>query len=53
MELLSGLKKIFGKRDRFAPPNQYILTSKEKEAVIVLFSLLGCILLVAAILLAL
>lgn len=53
MDLLKGLKKIFGKHDRFAPPNQRILTSREREAVIVLFSLLGCALLIILISLAL
>lgn len=51
MDLLRGLKKIFGRHDRFAPPNQRILTSREREAVIVLFSLLGCTTLITLVLL--
>ena len=46
MSLASGLKKLFGKRDRFAPPNEFRLNHKEKESVIVFFSLLACIIVV-------
>jgi|CZCB01.1.fsa_nt_gi hypothetical protein len=53
MSLASGLKKLFGKRDRFAPPNEFRLNHKEKESVIVFFSLLGCIIIIFTLLIAL
>ena len=51
MPFVSGLKKIFMKKDRFMPPNEFRLTHKEKECMIILFSLLGCITIVSAVLL--
>mgnify|MGYP000853347087 CR=1 FL=1 len=50
MSLLNGLKKIFAKKDPFTPPNEFKLNSKEKQSVITLFSILGCIILISAIL---
>jgi len=50
MSLLSGLKKIFGKKDPFAPPNECKLNYKEKESTIIFFSILGCIIVISAIL---
>ena len=37
MSLANGLRKLFRKRDRFAPPNEFRLNHKEKESVIVFF----------------
>jgi len=50
MSLLNGLKKIFAKKDPFAPPNEFKLNHKERESVIILFSILGCIVLISTIL---
>ncbi|NLI61485.1 MAG: hypothetical protein GX375_08660 [Clostridiales bacterium] len=50
MPVVSGLKKIFTKKDRFAPPNESKLNPKEKESVIVFFSLIGCIVIITAVL---
>ncbi|SFQ06885.1 hypothetical protein SAMN05444406_11125 [Caldicoprobacter faecalis] len=46
MTLLYGLKKLFSRHRKFAPPNEYRLTSKERESVIVFFSVVICCLLV-------
>ena len=51
MSALRGLKKLLSKKDRFTPPNQYILTSEEKENVIVLFSIIGCTVIITVVLL--
>ncbi|HZJ56787.1 MAG TPA: hypothetical protein VFD89_00920 [Clostridia bacterium] len=53
MSLANGLKKIFRKRDRFAPPNEFRLNQKEKESIIVFFSLVGCIAIIFTLLVAL
>ena len=49
MSLLSGLKKIFAKKDPCTPPNEFKLNHKEKGSVIILF-ILGCIVLISTIL---
>lgn len=49
MELLYGLKKLFSRHKKFAPPNEYRLTPKERESVIVFFSIIISCLLVALI----
>jgi len=46
MALLYGLKKLFSKHRKFAPPNEYRLTPKERESVIVFFSIIACSILV-------
>ncbi len=51
MTVVNGLKKIFKKKDRFAPPNEFKLTPKEKESMIVLFSVLGCVTILSIVLL--
>jgi hypothetical protein len=51
MSALRGLKKLLSKKDRFAPPNQYTLTAEEKESVIVLFSIIGCTIIITVVLL--
>ncbi len=47
MELLYGLKKLFSRHRKFAPPNEYRLTPRERESVIVFFSVvISCLLVV-------
>jgi len=47
MALLYGLKKLFSKHREFAPPNEYRLTPRERESVIVFFSVvISCLLVV-------
>jgi|GEM_PF-6687745 len=53
MYLLSGIRKIFAKRDLYASPNDYLLNSKEKESVIVFFSTLFIVGIIAVVLLSL
>jgi hypothetical protein len=50
MAFLCGLKKLLSRHKKFAPPNEYRLTPKERESVIVFFSILICCLLVVLIL---
>ena len=52
MSLASELKIVWETR-RFAPPNEFRLNHKEKESVIVFFSLLGCIIIIFTLLIAL
>jgi len=40
MALLRGLYKMFSKRERFAPPKKYKLSSKELESVLIFFAIL-------------
>jgi hypothetical protein len=40
MTLLSALRKLFTKHDRFENPRHYRLTSKEQEQVIVFFAII-------------
>jgi hypothetical protein len=47
MSIASGLKKLFMRKERFAPPNEYKLNKKEKESIIVFFSILGCIVIIS------
>lgn len=47
MALLSGLKKLCCRKRKFAPPNEYRLTPKERESVITFFSIIiGCTMIV-------
>jgi hypothetical protein len=40
MVTLRALKKLFVKKEAFSSPNEYLLTSKEKEHVVLFFSLI-------------
>jgi DUF917 family protein len=40
MVTLRGLKKLFAKKAPFSSPNEYLLTSEEKEHVVLFFSVI-------------
>lgn len=40
LSLLTALQKLFGKRERFAPPRKYKMNTKELESVLIFFAAL-------------
>jgi|LSQX01.3.fsa_nt_gb site-specific recombinase len=41
MHLISALKKLFRKRKKYDTPNEFLLTRKEKEYLLIFFSVIG------------
>jgi hypothetical protein len=53
MTLLSAFKKIFRKRKKYDTPNEFLLNPKEKEHLLVFFSIIGMCVIICIILLVL
>jgi len=52
MPLVSGLKKLFAKKEKFAPLDKYLLSSTEKEQILVFFACIAIAILAIGITLA-
>ncbi len=53
MHLISALKKLFRKRKKYDTPNEFLLNPKEKEHLLVFFSIIGMCVIICIILMVL